>query len=74
MLLRPVSFIGQFVNNIQDLMSEGGDWREKFIMVLDAFDQLNKERSYIVNNQGTQITNFAEELAKFNLKQKDSDD
>ncbi len=41
------------------------DDEEAFKTVIEAFDQLNKERSHIINNQGEVIADFADKIAKF---------
>lgn len=35
-----------------------------FKTIIEAFDQVNKERSHIVNNQGKVMSDFGEKLAK----------
>lgn len=65
-MLRPVSYIGQFLDNIRAMMSDPErDDSKAFKTLIEAFDQLNKERSHIINNQGKVIGDFAEKLAKF---------
>ena len=39
-----------------------------FKTIIEAFDQLNKERSHIINNQGQVISDFAERLVKYREK------
>ena len=52
-MLRPASYIGQFLDNIRAMMSNPNRNDAKaFKTLIEAFDQLNKERSHIVNNQG----------------------
>ena len=41
------------------------DDSKAFKTLIEAFDQLNKERSHIVNNQGEVIADFADKIAKF---------
>ena len=67
MTLRPVAYIGQFVKNIQKMVSESDrDDQETFKTIVEAFDQVNKERANYVNNHGKIISDFAEKMAKFN--------
>jgi hypothetical protein len=65
-MLRPLPYITQFLDNIRRAMADpernDSDVFKKLVM---AFDQLNKERSNIINNQGKVIADFSEKLAKF---------
>ena len=47
------------------------DDEEAFKTIIEAFDQLNKERSHIINNQGDIIADFAERIFKLNQNEKD---
>ena len=47
------------------------DYQEAFQTFIQAFDQLNKERSHIINNQGDVIADFAERISKFDRSNKD---
>ena len=69
--MRPQAYIGQFLNNIRSMMSDP-DRRdsEAFKTLIEAFDQLNQERTHIVNNQADVIANFAERIAKFDQNNK----
>ena len=70
-MLRPSAYIGQFLDNIRNMMAdENRDDSKAFKTIIEAFDQLNKERSHIVNNQGEVIADFAEKLSKYD---KDTD-
>ena len=70
--LRPSSYIEQFLDNIRTMLSEDGvDYQEAFKTFIEAFDQLNKERSHIINNQGDVIADFAERIGKFDQSNKD---
>lgn len=55
MMTRPMPYIGLFVKKLQDLTSDGGDWYDKIQIFIEALEQLNMERSHIINNQGNQI-------------------
>lgn len=69
MMTRPMTYIGQFIKNLQELaLDEDGDWDEKTKIFVEALEQLNMERSHIINNQGTQITDFAKKISSVNLK------
>ena len=54
------------------MMRSRGDWREKFRTMVNAFDQLNKERAHIINNQGKQITQFARKINNFDANSKNA--
>ena len=43
------------------------DNEKAFKALVEAFDQVNKERAHIVNNQGKVLADFAEKLTKFNV-------
>ena len=66
MMLRPAAFIGQFLDNIRLLVAsnERNGYEAPLREVIDAFDQLNKERGHIVNQQGKIITQFADEISR----------
>ena len=50
-MLRPQAYIGQFINNIRDMVSDPNRKdSEAFKTLIEAFDQLNQERSHIVSN------------------------
>lgn len=50
-MLRPQAYIGQFINNIREMMSDPNRKdSEAFKNLIEAFDQLNQERSHIVSN------------------------
>ena len=71
-MLRPQAYIGQFLDNIRKMMSDPGRKdSEAFKTLVEAFDQLNKERSHIINNQGDVIADFADKIAKFDQNNKD---
>lgn len=71
-MLRPAAYIGQFLDNIRNLMNDPErDDLEAFKTLIEAFDQLNKERSHVINNQGDIIADFAERIEKFNQEEKD---
>lgn len=71
-MLRPQSYIGQFLDNIREMVSAPErDDEEAFRTIIEAFDQLNKERSYIINKQGKVLGDFAERIVKFNQKNND---
>ena len=62
----PPKAIEDFVQNIRDMMNDPDrDDSEAFQTIVDAFNQLNEERTNIINNQGDVIAQFAERLAKF---------
>jgi hypothetical protein len=66
-MLRPAAYIGQFLDNLRQMMNAPDrDDEEAFKTVIEAFDQLNKERSHIINNQGDIIADFAERIFKLN--------
>ena len=70
-MLRPSAYIGQFLDNIRQMMSDPNrDDSKAFRTLIEAFDQLNKERSHIINNQGQVIADFADKLANYD-KEKD---
>lgn len=71
-MLRPQAYIGQFLDNIRKMMSDPNrNDSEAFKKLIMAFDQLNKERSHIINNQGDVIADFADRIAKFDQNNKD---
>ena len=71
-MLRPSAYIGQFLDNIRQMMADPNrDDFKAFKTLIEAFDQLNKERSHIVNNQGEVIGDFAEKIAKFDQNNRD---
>ena len=71
-MLRPSTYIGQFLDNIREMMSDPErDDSEAFKTIIESFDQLNKERSHIINNQGKVIADFADKIAKFDQNSKD---
>ena len=71
-MLRPAAYIGQFLENIRAMMANPDrDDEEAFKTLIEAFDQLNKERSHIINNQGDIIADFAEKIFKLNQNEKD---
>jgi hypothetical protein len=71
-MLRPSAYIGQFLDNIRQMMADPNrDDFKAFKTLIEAFDQLNKERSHIVNNQGEVIGDFAERIAKFDQNNRD---
>ena len=47
------------------------DDQEAFKTIIELFDQLNKERSDIINNQSDVIKDFSERIAKFDLNNND---
>ena len=62
----PPAAIGKFVDNIRDKVSnEDRDNEEVFKEIVMAFEQVNKERAHIVNNQGKIIADMADRLSKF---------
>lgn len=68
MMLRPASYIGQFLDNIRTMVSSPERDNEKaFKTIVEAFDQVNKERAHIVNNQGKVLADFSDKLTKFNV-------
>jgi len=70
-MLRPASYIGKFLDNIRKMMSDPNrDDSKAFKTLIKAFDQLNKERSHIINNQGKVIADFSERIAKFDQNNK----
>ena len=70
-MLRPQQYIGQFIDNIRKLVSDPNrDDFKALKTIIEAFDQLNKERSHIVNNQGRVIADFSERIAKFDKDNK----
>ena len=72
-MLRPLAYITQFLDNIREMMADPNrDDSKAFKTIIEAFDQLNKERSHIVNNQGKVIADFSEKLAKYKQNGKDS--
>jgi hypothetical protein len=65
-LMRPVNAIGEFVKNIQDMVNDPDrENLEAFQTLIEAFDQINKERGHIVNQQGETITDFADRITNF---------
>ena len=72
MMLRPSAYIEQFLDNIRKMMSDPDrDDFEAFKKIFHAFDQLNQERSHIINNQGKVIADLAEKIGKYNTKSQD---
>lgn len=62
-LMRPVNAIGEFVKNIQDMVNDPDrENLEAFQTLIEAFDQINKERGHIVNQQGETITDFSDRI------------
>ena len=73
MTTRPQSFMNKFLNQIRDMvLDEDMDEEEKFKTFIEAFDQLNKERSVIINKQGDTIIKFTEKMSNLDLKSKDA--
>ena len=71
-MLMPASYIGQFLDNIRAMMSDPErDDEEAFKTLIEAFDQLNKERSNIINNQGDVLQDFADKIVKYDRSNKD---
>ena len=72
-MLMPQAQIEEFLGNIRKMMvdPERKDM-EAFKTLIEAFDQLNKERAHIVENQGKVIVDFSEKIAKFDPNNKDS--
>lgn len=71
-MLRPAPYISQFLDNIRAMMADPNREDSKaFKTIIEAFDQLNKERSHIINNQGQVIADFSDRIAKFDQKNKD---
>ena len=67
--LMPRAYIGQFLDNIRNMLTgENVDYQEAFQKFIMAFEQLNAERSAIVNNQGQVLTDFAEKMANYDKK------
>ena len=65
-MLRPLPYITQFLDNIREMMADPNrNDSEAFKTIIEAFDQLNKERSHIINNQGQVIADFSQKLANF---------
>lgn len=71
--LFPDAYIAGFLKNIRNLVSGDDAWSEKFKTIIEAFDQINKERANIVNQQGDVITDFAEKIKNFDLKAENAD-
>lgn len=66
MMLRPASYIGMFLNNIREMVSdEDRDDQEAFKTIIMAFEQMNVERTDYVNKQGEAISKFANKLVSF---------
>ncbi len=67
MMLRPAGYIGQFLDNIRNVLANSTDTpaSEIFKQFIQSFDQLNKERNVIINNQGDIIADFAERIKKY---------
>ena len=60
-MLRPLAYITQFLDNIRAMMADPNrDDSKAFKTIIEAFDQVNKERAHIVNNQGKVIADFAD--------------
>ena len=73
MTTRPQSFMNRFLNQIRDMvLDEEMDETEKFKTFIEAFDQLNKERSVIINQQGKTIIQFTEKMSNLDMKSKDA--
>lgn len=69
MTTRPQSYMNKFLNQIRDMvLDEDMDEEEKFKTFIEAFDQLNKERSVIVNKQGDTIIQFTEQMSNLDMK------
>lgn len=71
MMLYPKAYIGKFLDNIRTLVIENakdsseGSTQKTFQTIIEAFDQLNMERSNLVNEQGKLITNFSEQITNY---------
>ena len=73
MTTRPQSFMNKFLNQIRDMvLDEDMDEEEKFKTFIEAFDQLNKERGVIINQQGKTIIQFTEKMSNLDMKSKDA--
>ena len=72
-MLWPSAYISGFLDNIRKMMSQPDRKdSEAFKTIIQAFEQLNVERSHIINNQGKVIADFSDKLANYD-KQKDKD-
>ena len=72
MQLRPTAYIEQFLDKIRVMMSDPDrDESEALKTIVQAFEQLNMERSHIINNQGKVIADLAEKISKFDTKVED---
>ena len=61
------------MDNIREMVSNPDrDNLEVFKTIIMAFEQVNKERANIVNNQGKVIADFADKIAKFNTESTDN--
>lgn len=66
MLMRPPEFIGTFLDKIRKMIQDPDrDNQEAFKTLIEAFDQLNEERTHIVNNQGKVLQDFATKIEQF---------
>lgn len=68
MSVYPESYLKGFIDNIRKFVDGDATWEEKFRTVIEAFDQVNMERSKIVNDQGLTIDKVAQQIANADMK------
>ena len=59
---RPTRYIDMFIEKMRALIASPTDETEKFNTIVEAFEQLNLERSDIVNSQGDAIDAFVQKI------------
>lgn len=72
MTVLPTGAISGFIENIRKLVLGEGEWDDKFKEVIKAFEQVNMERSGLVNKQGKTIEEMANNLQNFDLNQENA--
>ena len=72
MMMRPAAYIGQFIQNIRNLVgtNENRDNVSVLKKIVMAFDQMNEEKWYIVNEQGKVINTFINQVYSIDINDK----
>lgn len=72
MMMRPAAYIGQFIQNIRNLVgtNENRDNISVLKKIVMAFDQMNEEKWYIVNEQGKVINTFINQVYSIDINDK----
>lgn len=68
--LRPMEYVGQFVENIRELVGTDPDRDDIEVLktIIKAMEQMNMERWHIINLQGEALNGFLEDVYKINTE------